>query len=389
MRNRLVFVALVLLVASADWPRPFDGRLTAQVLPPLVPRPIFDNIPPPGTPATLAAFSPLGSPMNVADHTLAISHEGKIYFLDPRTGNTVGEVALYAGAPDPITFSMGFVRATPGVTRPDFMIAGPFNPSPLPIGLFSLTTMPPALLGETPDPNTQAGGFRVDIGDVDADAASEVIVAAGPGAPPIVNILVPGSNAMTSFLAFDPAFRGGVWVATGDLNGDGKHEIITSQESGGGQIKAFGVVGGQVQELGSGFPYPPPYTGGVRVAAGDVDGDGRADIVTVPRYPDGFLARALRALCLNGPPGATPIGEVNVFDQSITGEMFVDIGAAGGRPFIMVTSGNQVKKLEATTQGIRSVDDFIQSVINRQVYANIPTIVNAGGGQIRSIPLHK
>lgn len=35
-------------------------------------------------------------------------------------------------------------------------------------------------------------------------------------------------------------------------------------------------------ELPGGAPYGPAYTGGIRLALGDNDGDGRADIVAAP-----------------------------------------------------------------------------------------------------------
>src|SRR5262245_34497912 len=49
-----------------------------------------------------------------------------------------------------------------------------------------------------------------------------VATGAGPGAPPVVKVYDGHTGELVrSFLAYDPAFRGGVHVAVADLNGDG------------------------------------------------------------------------------------------------------------------------------------------------------------------------
>src|SRR5262249_14427611 len=83
------------------------------------------------------------------------------------------------------------------------------------------------------DPAFQ-GGVRTAIGDINGDGVADVIVAAGPGGGPHVKVIdgtklnqvqangeIADSALLASFFAYDPAFSGGVWVAAGDVNGDG------------------------------------------------------------------------------------------------------------------------------------------------------------------------
>ena len=72
-----------------------------------------------------------------------------------------------------------------------------------------------------------------------------------------------------------------MFVAGGDVNGDGIAEIITGTARAGGPVRVFTIGGpGRVAELTSFFAYFPAFQGFVRVAAADVNGDGRADIIT-------------------------------------------------------------------------------------------------------------
>jgi len=129
------------------------------------------------------------------------------------------------------------------------------------------------------------GGVRVAVGDVNGDGQADVVTAAGPGGGPHVRVfdgaaLVNGQvTEIRGFFAYATSFAGGVNVAIGDVNGDGKGDIITGADAGGGpHVEAFSGANGSV--LRSFFAYVPAFTGGVTVGAGDVNGDGKADIIT-------------------------------------------------------------------------------------------------------------
>ncbi|MCA9071635.1 MAG: FG-GAP repeat protein, partial [Planctomycetaceae bacterium] len=115
------------------------------------------------------------------------------------------------------------------------------------------------------------GGVQVAVGDVNHDGTPDLITGAGPGGGPHVKVFN-GTNftlldgPLGSFFAFEPDFRGGVFVAASDINDDNHADIITGAGPGGGShVKVFSGDDGSL--LGSFFAFEMSFTGGVRVAA--------------------------------------------------------------------------------------------------------------------------
>ena len=126
------------------------------------------------------------------------------------------------------------------------------------------------------------GGVRVATGDVNGDGVSDFITAPGVGGGPDIRVF-DGANfgLIAEFNAYSPTFRGGVFVAVGDINGDGRGDIVTGAGDGGGpHVRVFSGISGTV--IREWMAYDPAFRGGVRVAVGDVNGDGRKDVITSP-----------------------------------------------------------------------------------------------------------
>jgi VCBS repeat protein/FG-GAP repeat protein len=90
---------------------------------------------------------------------------------------------------------------------------------------------------------------------------------------------------ISQFFAYDKSFAGGVRLAVGDLTGDGVPDIATGPGPGiNSQVRIFKTNLSADQttvtnSLLTSFNAFPKYNGGVHIAVGDVTGDGRADIV--------------------------------------------------------------------------------------------------------------
>lgn len=152
----------------------------------------------------------------------------------------------------------------------------------------------------TTDPNFR-GGARAAAGDVDGDGTPDLIVAAGFGGGPRVAIFKGTSllsdnpiKMLNDFFAFPEAgasdLRNGVYVAAGDINGDGFADLIIGAGPG-GSPRLFVLSGSLLSTGNIQTAYDGPLAnffvagnssdrGGVRVAATDADGDNKAEIVT-------------------------------------------------------------------------------------------------------------
>ena len=124
------------------------------------------------------------------------------------------------------------------------------------------------------------GGVRVAPADVTGDGFDDVITGTTPGtANGHVKVFDGRTGAEVRSFYSMPGATSGIFVAGGDTNGDGKAEVIVGADAGvdGGQILVFdGATGTLLADFRA---FASPFLGGVRVAAGDVTGDGRADVI--------------------------------------------------------------------------------------------------------------
>ncbi len=179
------------------------------------------------------------------------------------------------------------------------------------------------------------GGVRVATGDVNNDGVVDIITGAGPGAGPQVKVFdgVTGIE-LEDFFAFNPGFTGGVFVAAGDVTGDGLDDIITGADAGGGpQVRVFDATN-TTTPLFDFLAFDPAFTGGVRVAAGDVNGDGLADIIT--GTGSGSLTQVR---VFDGTNPSTELESFRAFSPPFSGGVFVGAGDVDGDGLADIITG--------------------------------------------------
>jgi len=133
-----------------------------------------------------------------------------------------------------------------------------------------------------------SAGVNVAIGDVNGDGWPDIIAGEGPTAwssAVTSKVSVWDGQTGTRLQTWTPfgSFKGGVRVGAADVDGDGKAEILACTGAGTGGNRALALrLGSTAPVYGSEinlYTNNLPRVGGCHVAGGDLNGDGRAEIV--------------------------------------------------------------------------------------------------------------
>ena len=123
---------------------------------------------------------------------------------------------------------------------------------------------------------TAAGSAPGADGTPVPSAAAPIVVGIDSGGGPYVTMWDRNGSGRGGFLPYFDFSVGGIHVASGDIDGDGRDELVTVPGRGGrGEIRAFDASGERVG------PTALSTTSGCgsRIAVGDVNGDDKADFV--------------------------------------------------------------------------------------------------------------
>jgi FtsP/CotA-like multicopper oxidase with cupredoxin domain len=226
------------------------------------------------------------------------------------------------------------------------------------------------------------GGVQTAVADVNNDGISDVIVGAGPGGGPRVIVYNGATNFTTTlfdFFAFSSSFTGGVDVAGGDFNADGFADIVVGAGPGGGpQVNIFDGRTGNV--LTQFYAYDQSFRGGVTVAVGDVDGSSFNSVITGAGAGGGSHVKSFRnsrffmigdtpILPGNQSISMNQTGEFMAYEAAYTGGVQVAVGLNSGTPF-----GGFYRILTGTLTGGPEVTIW-QAVPSEDINMDTPDIV--------------
>lgn len=126
-------------------------------------------------------------------------------------------------------------------------------------------------------------------GDVDGDGKDEIILSVSTHGQHGVVLGFKADGTPMPGINFMPFRNSSVNLAVADVDGDGKAEIIASSSGGasGASVRVFKYSGSAVTDTGIYFSIGKHARAGALVAAADVDGDGTAEIITALRAQGG------------------------------------------------------------------------------------------------------
>ncbi|AWM37175.1 FG-GAP repeat protein [Gemmata obscuriglobus] len=155
------------------------------------------------------------------------------------------------------------------------------------------------------------GGLHLGAGDLTGDGVADLVVTADTNGHVKVFDGATG-GLVASFFAFE-GYRGAVAATVGDTDGDGRNELIVAAgAAAGAHVKAFDPA-----ILAVSRSFVVAGAGGARfaLAAGDLDGDDRADLV---------VAQGTRVTVIDGGTGAAR-GSFDAFEDRFLGVMAVQV----------------------------------------------------------------
>ena len=129
-------------------------------------------------------------------------------------------------------------------------------------------------------------GTSVALGDINNDGLDEIVVGAGRGGGPQVDVFNGQGERLASFFVFSPSLRNGVNVVTGNVDEEAKEEIIVSQKRGGEGVIRIYKLDNIKTFLNTFMAYPNTFKDGANLVASDLDNNGRLEIITTRDIDD-------------------------------------------------------------------------------------------------------
>jgi hypothetical protein len=172
-----------------------------------------------------------------------------------------------------------------------------------------------------------AGGARTAVADVNGDGTPDLIAGTGPGGPSRVRVF-DGADPTRELFRIDPfegSFTGGVFVAAADVTGDGKADLVITPDQGGGpRVRVISGDGNPIADF-LGID-DPNFRGGARTALADLNRDGVADLLVAAGFEGGPRIAGFDGRTLGSANPARLFADFFAFEDSLRNGVFLAAG---------------------------------------------------------------
>ena len=179
-----------------------------------------------------------------------------------------------------------------------------------------------------------SGAVRSAVADFNGDGVPDLAFGTGPGANRVrVFDGKTGADLSHEFTAFEPGFAGGVFLAAGDFDHDGRAELVVTPDQGGGpRVRVLGLTAAGPQPLADFYGIDDTnFRGGARAAVGDVNGDGTPDLVVAAGYGGGPRVAVFDGRTVPGGGGKGRLtADFFAFETTLRNGVYVSVGDVDG-----------------------------------------------------------
>ena len=193
----------------------------------------------------------------------------------------------------------------------------------------------------TPFGDNYTGGARVVHADVTGDGVKDFIVGSGGNLQARFRVWDGVSRRLILDSTPFEDFQGGLVLAAGDVNGDRVADLVIGPDvAGGPRIKmlAGGSFANVIPDF-FGLPYPD-FRGGLRLASADINRDGFADVVVAPGEGGGPRVTVYDGASFRSGTPRTMVNDFFVFDSNLRSGLYLTAGDIDGDGFAEVIAGS-------------------------------------------------